>query len=237
MKKINILLLYKKEMNIYGDTGNLLVLEQRLRWRGIDYQVHTAGLGDDLPKNPDIILGGGGQDAAQSVVEQDLQLKAETIHNYANDNVPMLMICGMYQLFGNKFVTSDKKSLKGISVFDCETVATKQRLIGNVVVDTEWGKLVGYENHSGKTYLSDGVEPLGNVIKGGGNNGKDGQEGARVKNVFGSYLHGPLLSKNPVFADYLLSLALEHAGMNKELIKLDDKLENLASQVAAKRPY
>jgi len=237
MKKISILLLYQKEMNIYGDTGNLLVLLQRLKWRGIEYEVHNIGVGESLTKKADLILGGGGQDASQLVVESDLRQKADTLRKLADDNIPMLMVCGMYQLFGKSFTTSDKKLLKGISIFDCETIATKKRLIGNVVLDTQWGRMVGYENHSGKTYLGEGLEPLGDVVKGGGNNGKDGKEGARVKNVFGSYLHGPLLSKNPVFADYLLELALEHAGLDVELTKLDDSLENQANKLAAGRPY
>ncbi|MEK7471667.1 MAG: glutamine amidotransferase [Patescibacteria group bacterium] len=229
---IKIVHLYPKEMNIYGDTGNRLVLEKRLEWRGIPYEVVLVGIGDSLPHDASIIIGGGGQDAGQGLVESDLKNKAVTLKNMAEDGVVMLMICGMYQLLGDAFITSADVTIKGAGVLPMFTQAGDKRFIGNTIVKTPFGELVGYENHSGRTYLEDGCLPLGIVKKGAGNNGEDKTEGARLHNVFGSYMHGPMLSKNPHFADELLKLAL-----GKDTLEpLNDNLETMAHNLAAKRP-
>src|SRR5262249_26090204 len=148
------------------------------------------------------------QDAVQKVIEQDLATKAKDLHQLADDDVVMLMVCGMYQLFGHRFVTNQGSEIMGIGIFDAETVAGPQRFIGNTIYKTDWGELVGYENHSGLTTLADKSTALGKVTKGAGNNGQDKTEGCIYKNVFGTYSHGPLLAKTPVFADELIARAL-----------------------------
>lgn len=229
---IKIVHLYPKEMNIYGDTGNRQVLEKRLQWRGIPYEVCLVGIGDQLPSDASIIIGGGGQDAGQQLVEADLLKKADTLKSMAENGVVMLMICGMYQLLGDAFITNKDVTIKGAGVLPMFTQAGDKRFIGNVVVKTAFGELVGYENHSGLTYLENGCLPLGRVKKGAGNNGEDKTEGAWLHNVFGSYLHGPMLSKNPNFADELLKLATK----NDSLAPLNDNLELKAHIIAFKRP-
>lgn len=233
---INIVHLYPKEMNIYGDNGNILVLKKRLEWRNIAVNIVNCGVGDSIPGDVSIIIGGGGQDAGQSLVAKDLQKKAMTIKSMAKNGVPMLMICGMYQMFGHYFLTHDHNKIPGISVLDIYTVAEKGRLIGNVASSTRWGDIIGYENHSGRTYIEGKAEPFGDTKIGQGNNGKDKTEGAVFNNVFGTYMHGPILAKSPVFADYLLKLALESNNQNNELLDIDDNLEILAANVAKQRP-
>jgi CobQ-like glutamine amidotransferase family enzyme len=235
MKTINIVHLYPKEMNIYGDNGNVLVLEQRLTWRKLPVKVIKIGVGQPLPSDTHLLIGGGGQDAGQLLIAKDLQQKAKTLRQMQNDGVPMLMICGMYQMFGHYFKTSAKNMIPGIGLLDVRTVAGEGRLIGNVVSKTHWGALVGYENHSGLTTLGEQSLPLGKVPAGQGNNGLDNGEGAYQKNVFGSYLHGPLLAKSPALADHLLGLAAKLAGHSSELRTLDDTLEKLASDIATSR--
>lgn len=236
MKNINIVHLYAREMNIYGDNGNVLVLKKRLEWRGHEVKVTKVGIGTKLPKNTHIIVGGGGQDAGQSKIATDLQKKSTDLKKLADNGVPMLMICGMYQMFGHYFKTNDGEKIKGIGLLDITTKAGKGRLIGNVVSRSKWGELVGYENHSGLTTLGSNSVDFGVVKYGQGNNGKDNTEGAYYKNVFGSYLHGPLLAKSPHFADHLLQCTLDVAGKFEVLKSLDDTLENKASILAAKRP-
>ena len=198
MKTIHIVHLYPKEMNIYGDNGNLLVLKKRLEWRGIPVQVHKVGVGDPFPKYVHLVLGGGGQDKGQSDIADDLQRKSTKLKEYAEMGVPMLMICGMYQMFGHYFKTAEDEKIPGIGILDVYTVAGDTRIIGNIRVEsTEFGTLVGYENHSGRTYLGDGAVPVGSAQIGQGNNGEDGTEGAVYNNVHGSYLHGPILAKSP----------------------------------------
>jgi CobQ-like glutamine amidotransferase family enzyme len=183
------------------------------------------------------VLGGGGQDKGQSLISDDLRLKASGLQEFANAGVPMLMICGMYQMFGHYFKTSEGKKIPGVGILDVYTEAGPGRLIGNISVQTEkWGSLIGYENHSGLTTLGDKASALGSTQKQQGNNGNDYTEGAVQNNVFGSYLHGPMLAKSPQFADYLLSLALESAGMSEALTQLDEHLEVVAAGVAKTRP-
>lgn len=236
-KPITIVHLYAKEMNIYGDNGNVLVLQKRLLWRGIKVKVVRVGVGDVFPKDVHLIIGGGGQDAGQQAIADDLQLKKEALGRFANNGVPMLMICGMYQMFGAAFITSDKTTIPGISILDVTTKASAARLVGNVVCETrDFGRLIGYENHSGRTKRGVEILPLGSVPVGQGNDGTDQTEGARFNNVFGSYMHGPMLAKSPAFADYLLRLALDVAGDTNELTALDDSLEEIAGKVAISRP-
>lgn len=236
-KPIQIVHLYPKEMNIYGDTGNRIVLQKRLEWRGIPYETTLISVGEDLPKHVDIIIGGGGQDASQGIVSKDLQGKKLALETLAGNGCVMLMVCGMYQLFGRRFVTSDDTVIKGIELLPVETVAEPGRLIGNIHVEIEGvGTAVGYENHSGRTYLDAVAEPLGRVTLGGGNDGVSGLEGCRKANLFGTYMHGPMLSKNPDFTDMLLALAVERSSGSITLPELDDELTNKARNMAFKRP-
>lgn len=235
-QQIHLAHLYPVEMNIYGDTGNRLVLQKRLSWRGIDVKTSMIGVGDSIPNDVDIIIGGGGQDAGQDVVQADLATKASALCKMADDGVVMLMVCGMYQLFGRRFVTVDGHEIKGIGILPLETIAGPKRLIGNTLYKTEWGEVIGYENHSGLTTLDDSFKSLAGVLRGDGNNGSDGTEGCLIKNVYGTYSHGPVLSKNPRFADELIRRALYRKYKTTELSELDDSIEHEAFAVAKTRP-
>lgn len=225
---ISIAHLYPKLLNLYGDMGNIITLKKRCEWRGIKVEFEEINVGDSI-RNHDLYFIGGGQDKQQEEVAEELYSHKAELTAQRDDGAVFLGICGGYQLFGHYYQPHDKDKLKGISLMNAYTVAGNKRFIGNVTVKTKFltpETLVGFENHSGLTYLEDGTEALGVVSVGNGNNGKDGREGARYKNVFGTYLHGSLLPKNPHFADYLISLALEKRyGEKIELSKLDDKLE------------
>lgn len=223
-------------MNIYGDTGNVIALEYRLQQRGFEAVVVQCEAGDDLPREVDIIVAGGGQDSGQLVVEQDLQRRQKQITAMAKDGIVILTICGTYQLFGHRFLTSDDKEIKGIGLFDAETIGSQERLIGNVLIDSPFGKLVGFENHSGKTFLKNAQNALGKVIKGAGNNGETDEEGAVIYNTFGTYLHGPILPKNPLFADELIRRALARKYGIDSISTLPDIEEKRAAQIAEMRP-
>ena len=227
--------LYPDEMNIYGDNGNLLVLQKRTQWHGFDVEIVRHEVGSKFDSDVDIIIGGGGQDSGQDKITDDLLKNGNTIKKLASSGVPMLVICGMYQLFGKYFET-DSHRIDGIGLFDAYTKAGEGRLIGNVVVETEFGDLVGYENHSGLTTLGKTQKPLGVVLKGGGNNGTDKTEGARIYNVFGSYLHGPLLPKNPMLADELIKLAAINKFGEFKPQEIDDSIAIKAHDIAATRP-
>ena len=231
MKKIKIIHLYPSEMNIYGDNGNLLILSQRLKLRGIETEIIPIGIGDNIPNDSSLIVGGGGQDAGQTLIAEDLARKKKDLVNLADSGLPMLMICGMYQMFGRYFKTQDGQELKGLGILNVETIAGDKRLIGNIVVQSEFGELIGYENHSGLTYLRGDTKPLGTTTIGQGNNLVDGQEGARYKNIFATYLHGPILAKSPKFADHLLGLALKYSGNVIELTDLE-KIDHISLQAA-----
>lgn len=234
---INILHLYPSEMNIYGDRGNVMALVQRLAWRGIDARVIYAGVGDNVDfSGVDIIFAGGGQDKGQIAVGKDLATKARNLFKAADDGMPILTICGTYQLFGSGFKPLGGPEIPGIGIFKAKTVAGQKRLVGNVVIESPYGQIVGFENHSGQTFLEAGQTPLGKVIKGFGNNGKSGEEGAVYHNVFGTYLHGPLLPKNPTLADALIAVAVKRKLGMDNLPPLDDALEMNAHLSATARP-
>ncbi|MFZ1249324.1 MAG: glutamine amidotransferase [Candidatus Saccharimonadales bacterium] len=235
-RSLTIVHLYPKEMNIYGDNGNVLAFKKRAAWRGVDVQVYLVGVGDPLPGDTDVIIGGGGQDAGQGLIQADLQTKATQLKTMVADGVVMLMICGMYQLFGRSFTTIGGEVIQGIGVLPLETVGGDTRMIGNTVYDTPYGEIVGYENHSGITTLDDPSLAFGTVTQGDGNNGQDGTEGCRVGNVFGTYSHGPVLVKNPQFTDELLRLALSRRYGDTPLEPLNDTLELAAHTVAKSRP-
>jgi len=236
-QSITILQLYPNDMNIYGDHGNLLVLQRRLEWYGYEPNIVTYNVGDTLPKEVDIIIGGGGQDSGQEKIHADLLKIGPQLKTWAEAEVPMLMVCGLYQLFGTFFKTSDKKTLEGIGILNVETYGTNERLIGNIVTSNEiFGEIIGYENHSGQTFLGNNTEPFAITIKGAGNNSKDAQEGARYKNVIGTYLHGSILPKNPRLADFLIRTAVEKKGLEFSADLIDDLLANLARSVARDRP-
>lgn len=221
--------LYSKTMNLYGDRGNILALKYRAMKRGIKVVVKNIEIGDSFDeKSIDLAFFGGGQDKEQRIVAKDLKGKAKNIRAFFEDNKPMLAICGGYQLLGNFFQTCSGDKIPGIGILDVNTFGSNERMIGNVKIKNKLftGVLVGFENHSGRTFLADKEHSLGEVLKGGGNNGVDKTEGAISKNFIGTYLHGPLLPKNPKMTDWLLEKALE-VKYNKptKLKKIDDNLE------------
>lgn len=236
-KSITIVQLYPRDMNIYGDLGNVLVLKKRLEWHGYGARVIEYNKGDVFPSDVDIIVGGGGQDSGQETIQSDLLSQSPRLHMLADSGVPMLVICGLYQLFGTSFKTVDDKTIQGIGIFDAKTYGTSERLIGNIVTHSvEFGEIIGYENHSGQTYLGKKVHPLGEVRVGAGNNLSDIGEGARYKNVIGSYLHGSLLPKNPAISDYLIRVAVERKYGTFKPREIDDGYATHARRIALKRP-
>lgn len=236
MKKLDIGHLYPGQMNIYGDNGNVLTLMTRLRQRGFAPRLHPLEAGAAWPNQLDIIVAGGGQDSGQAKVKEDLLKRGTELITRVKDGLVLLAVCGTYQLLGHYFATADGERLEGIGLFDAYTKAESKRLIGNIVISSPFGRLVGFENHSGQTHLAEGQLPLGRVEKGFGNNEHSGKEGAVTLNAFGSYLHGPLLPKNPQFADELIKRALEQRYADSELAPLDDSLALKAATIAARRP-
>lgn len=242
MRRIDVLSLYTNDMSFYGDMGNVLIVSKRLSFYGFEPVVHFYNPGDSFPDHVDMILGGGGQDSGQKNIFDDLQMRGEMLRQLSTQGVPMLMICGMYQLFGKYFLTNSGKKIPGISVFDVYTEATSDRLIGNLVEESElFGRLAGFENHSGQTYFSSPLTPLGKVTSGGGNNSKDGVDGVIVNNTIGTYLHGPVLSKNPKLADFLICKAqLERYGEEQlppsPVLRRIDELAAKGNEVASRRP-
>lgn len=226
-------------MNIYGDWGNTLTLRRRLEWYGYSVTVLEYNPGDVFPDAVDIIVGGGGQDSGQSAIQTDLLAIASKLRQFADAGVPMLMICGMYQLFGHYFKTREGATIQGIGVFDAVTHGDSERMIGNIVTKSDlFGDIIGYENHSGVTTLGTTAEPFGHVIKGAGNNGNDTTEGAIYNHVIGTYLHGSLLPKNPAVADWLIKQAVtrKYGEFNPKEIKIDDSLAQQARAAAVARP-
>lgn len=236
-RTVHLVQLYPRDMNIYGDWGNTLTLERRLQKYGYAVRLSDHNPGDPFPPDADLLVGGGGQDSGQFRVQEDLQRIAPELRAMAADGVPMLAICGLYQLFGHEFRTGAGETLPGIGILDLTTVGGPTRLIGNIVLESpEFGTVVGYENHSGLTRLGSGQRSLGKVVKGAGNNGEDGTEGARVHHVVGSYLHGSMLPKNPAVADHLIRAAVERRLGTFDAAPLDDTLAERAREVALARP-
>ncbi len=224
-------------MNIYGDWGNVLTIIRRAEWHGYTPKLIEYNPGDDFPEDFDILIGGGGQDAGQNIVQNNLHSIAPNLQRAADLGAPMLAICGLYQLFGNFFKTKDGEIIKGIGIFDIETHGGSERLTGNLVTTNEqFGAIIGYENHSGKTFLGKSAEPFGTIIKGAGNNGQDDFEGARYNNMIGSYMHGSMLPKNPQVADWLLETAAVRKYDSFEPMVIDDRFADEARRIAAKRP-
>ncbi len=236
-KTLHIVQLYPRDMNIYGDWGNTLTLLRRAEWHGYTVRVTDYNPGDTFPDDVDLVIGGGGQDSGQSKIHDDLMQLGDRLKNLADDDVPMLMICGMYQLFGHFFKTKDGDTMNGIGLFDIETHGSDQRLIGNIVTQSDtFGTIVGYENHSGLTYLGKHVQPLATIQRGAGNNGQDNTEGAVYRNVIGTYLHGSLLPKNPALADWLIEQSAMRRYGDFTPTVIDDRFAEHARAVAIKRP-
>lgn len=229
--ELRIAHLYAHFLNIYGDRGNIIALVRRCQWRGIKTIVRPLGLGEDFdPDYFDFFFVGGGQDKQQQVIAQDLQLRKGLIKQSIEGGAVALAVCGGYQLLGHYYRPKGSADLPGISLIDAYTEAGDKRMIGNVVVKRPSGStLVGFENHSGKTFLADGVEALGAVVVGSGNNGQDGKEGCAqtvgAGKVFGTYLHGSLLPKNSILADEIIATALARRYGVVDLTALSDELE------------
>jgi lipid II isoglutaminyl synthase (glutamine-hydrolysing) len=233
--ELRIAYLYPDQLNIYGDRGNILTLYQRCQWRGINVTIATLDLGQPVdPDWGDLYFMGGGQDAQQIQVCGDLhQVKGESLKQAADNGAVFLTICGGYQLLGHYYKPHEGDELRGLSLMDAYTVAGHTRFIGNVIIERPDGsRVVGFENHSGRTYLGQDVTPLGKVIHGHGNNGEDGQEGAVAGNLYGTYLHGSLLPKNPALADELITKALTRRYGTVTLAPLQNRFEQQAHDKA-----
>ena len=227
--------LYPDLMSIYGDRGNVLALAQRARWRDIPVEVrsYTAGMTFDA-EWPDLFFFGGGQDLGQDIVGADLEgPNGDAVKRAIAGGTAALLICGGYQLFGTEYIPESGASIPGLGVLDVHTRAGKQRFVGNLVADTRDGTLVGFENHSGRTYLGPKAVPLGAVLVGHGNNGEDKSEGAVQGKMVGTYSHGSCLPKNTWLADKLLGWALDRRHGSVSLLPLDDREEHAANEQAA----
>lgn len=229
--------LYPDVMNIYGDRGNVIALRYRCAARGIALDVAEVNVGDEFdPATFDLVLMGGGQDREQRRIADDLVAKGPALRAAIDDGLPALAVCGGFQLFGHRYVDHEGGVIPGIGVFDIETRhpgPRADRCIGDVVLATDTGEVVGFENHGGRTYLGPAAQPFGTVKRGFGNNATDGTEGARYRNAIGTYLHGSLLPKNPALADELILAALRRRyGDDVELPPLDDAAERAAHAAA-----
>ena len=232
--------LYPKMMNIYGDRGNIICLQRRCEARGITFTVDSLELGDQLkPKDYDLIFVGGAQDREQRLVADDLMnTKGKPLAEAVKHSVAVLAVCGGYQLMGRFYRTAEGEELPGAGVLDLYTShpgPQAQRFIGNVVIEWNGTTVVGFENHGGRTFLGDGVQPLGRVVAGFGNNGEDGGEGAICHNVVGTYLHGSLLPKNPKLADHVIETALRRRHKDLRLSGIDDTVDNAAHAAAVRQ--
>ena len=227
--EIHLVHMYPREMSIYGDLGNTRCLAARIRRHGYVPVVHQHHPGQPFPEMAHLVVGGGGQDSGQAKVEAYLEGIGDRLRRLADEGAAMLMICGMYQLFGKAFVTVEGRTLPGLGILDVTTRGNEQRMIGPVVLSTDVGDVVGYENHSGATTRGPGQAPFGRVRHGQGNDGADGTEGAVAGHVIGSYLHGPILPANPRLADTLIGWAAELAtGRAFEPGDLDDEVATRA---------
>lgn len=246
--------LYPELMSTYGDRGNIITLQKRCEWRGIKVEVKKLDVGFDENRlaTCDVLFMGGAQDKQQQIVAEDLMRKRDELKKMIEDEIPGLYICGAYQFLGKYYKEANGNIIKGLGILDLYTEnpgSNHPRLIGNITVnltdlrghkhgtsEVDTQILVGFENHGGRTYLGKQVKPFGKVIKGYGNNGEDSTEGAVYKKTFGTYLHGPILPKNPEFADLLIEIALEKKyGSLISFSPLDDSLEIIARDAIAKR--
>jgi lipid II isoglutaminyl synthase (glutamine-hydrolysing) len=236
--------LYPDYLNIYADRGNIAVFERRAAWRGIELEVEEIGPGDEVqPGAHDLLYIGGGQDREQALIAPDLAAKGESVEAAVEAGAALLAVCGGYQLLGQFYRDRSGAELPGVGLFPLHTVAGERRMIGDVLLECELEPgarrtLAGFENHAGRTYLDQGAEPLGRVVAGFGNDGESGFEGCRVGRALGTYLHGPLLPRNPWLADWLLAQALAHRlGEAPALEDLSDGLEAEAHAVSSARAH
>ena len=230
--------LYPDYLNIYADRGNIAVFAQRAAWRRHELDVTAIGMEDAIvPGTHDLYYVGGGQDREQFLVAENLAAKAAPLIEAVHDGAALLAVCGGYQLLGRGYRGFHGEEMPGVGLLPLETVAGDTRMIGDVLLDTDLGPIAGFENHAGRTKLDPGAQPLGRVVSGYGNDGKSGEEGCRLQRAIGTYLHGPLLPRNPRLADWLLAQALAHrtGGEPPVLAPLDDELEAQAQQVSAER--
>ncbi|HEY3541121.1 MAG TPA: hypothetical protein VGK79_01140 [Gaiellaceae bacterium] len=230
--------LYPDYLNIYADRGNIAVFARRAAWRGHELDVTAIGMDDPIvPGAHDLYYVGGGQDREQFLVAENLAAKAAPLIEAVHDGAALLAVCGGYQLLGRGYRGFHGEEMPGVGLLPLETVAGDTRMIGDVLLETDLGPIAGFENHAGRTKLDAGAQPLGRVVSGYGNDGKSGYEGCRLERAVGTYLHGPLLPRNPRLADWLLAQALAHraGGEPPELAPLPDELEAQAQQVSAER--
>ena len=236
--------LYPDYLNIYADRGNIAVFERRAAWRGIELEVEEVGPGDEVrPGAHDLLYIGGGQDREQALIAPDLAAKGESVKAVVEKGAALLAVCGGYQLLGRFYRDRSGAELPGVGLFPLHTVAGERRMIGDVLLECELEPgarrtLAGFENHAGRTHLDQGAEPLGRVVAGFGNDGESGFEGCRVGRALGTYLHGPLLPRNPWLADWLLTQALAHRlGEAPAFEDLSDGLEAEAHAVSSARAH
>jgi lipid II isoglutaminyl synthase (glutamine-hydrolysing) len=233
--------LYPDYLNIYADRGNIAVFANRAAWRGIELDYRTIGLGDEVrPGEHDLLYVGGGQDREQGLIAPDIAGKGPALEQAVAGGAAFLAVCGGYQLLGRYYRDRSGSELPGAGVFDLHTVAGERRMIGDVLLECEpepgvRRTVAGFENHAGRTILGPGAQPLGRVVAGFGNDGESGYEGCRRDRALGTYLHGPLLPRNPWLADWLLEQALAHAGFEAKLDPLPDDLEAQAHEISAGR--
>ena len=227
--------MYPDLMDLYGDHGNLLCLKKRLEWYGHQCVIKNISRVDQLDyQGIDMLFMGAGSDREQGLVYKDLASSAKDLQEVIENGMPALFICGAYQLLGNSYVNDDGELMDGLGLFDFHTRVAEKRFSGDIIISStitgEAISVVGFENHRGRTYLEDkNLQPFGRVIKGIGNNGEDDSEGINYKNLLGTYLHGPLLPKNPAIADFFIRVMAERQGINLK-VQLDDSIENFAHE-------
>ena len=238
MKPLNIVHLFPELLNLYGDGGNVMTLRRRCEWRNIPVQVTEVGMGDSIDfSSADIVFIGGGADREQLIVKDAMMSRKADLSSYVADAGVLLAVCGGYQFLGHHYAMDDVV-VDGLGIVDMETVRGEGRLIGNAVVQSDISDIpvIGFENHGGRTTLGSGVAPFGRVLaQTRGNNGEDGTEGLRYRNVIATYSHGPLLPKNPRVADALIELALQRRYPGAQLSHLDDALEDAAHDTMEQR--
>lgn len=237
-KPLTIVHLFPELLNLYGDGGNVITLRRRLEWRGLPVQVEEIGMGDAVDfTQADIVFVGGGADREQLIAKDAMMARKAELSAYVENGGVLLAVCGGYQFLGHRYVMGED-AVEGLGIIDMETVRGESRLIGNAAIRSDISSvpIVGFENHGGRTTLGSSVTPLGRCLgETHGNNGEDGFEGVLYRNLVGTYLHGPLLPKNPQVADWLLARAYEQRGESAPLAPLDDSAELEANRVMAQR--